>query len=180
MNLPNYITLFRILLSPVFLIFLIYGKTNDHFRIAALSIFIFGCFTDALDGLLARLRKERTDLGRFLDPLADKLLLLSAFLGLLAVNSLPYRPPLWVTITVVFRDLVILVGLITLLFMNGKIEVIPNFLGKITTTFQMATIIAALIKSKITLPISYVTALLTMFSCLSYLKRDLKKLRVAA
>ena len=84
MNLPNYITLVRIILIPFFVNLMIYG----YFR-AALLVFAVACVTDALDGLIARLTGQITELGAFLDPMADKLLIISAFVTLVLKSMLP-------------------------------------------------------------------------------------------
>lgn len=181
MTFPNYITLFRILLVPFFFTSLVsYEPGAEHHRLSALSIFLLACFTDALDGFIARVFKLHSQLGRFLDPLADKLLLLSGYLGLLFVKALPYHPPLWITVTVVFRDLVILGGLIVLFLINGQVEIKPNFLGKCTTVFQMLTLMTLLLTLNISIPLAYLTAFFTIASCLSYVIRDLKKVREAS
>ncbi len=140
----------------------------------ALGLFAIASLTDALDGFIARVTRTRTSLGRFLDPFADKLLLLSGFLGILFVEALPFRPPLWVTVTIVFRDFLIIAGLVVLFLVNGSIEVRPNFLGKATTAFQMVTLIAILLGWKFSFLLWNVTAILTIFSGLTYIYRELK------
>ena len=127
-----------------------------------------------LDGFLARVTKSRSELGRFLDPLADKLLLLSGFLGLLFVQALPYRPPLWITVTIVFRDLMIVAGLVIIYLLKGTFPVYPNFLGKATTAFQMATLLAILLAWPVSILLCYITAILTITSFGVYTMRELK------
>ena len=179
MNLPNYITLLRILLVPVFFTVLISFKNGeDPFRWIALGIFLFATLTDALDGFLARITKRQTPLGRFLDPFADKLLILSGFLGILGLDALPYRPPLWVTVTIVFRDLMIVVGMLTIFLVSGDLRVQPNLVGKLTTAAQMLTLIAILMASPIAVPFWYATAALTILSFLLYLIREMRRLAV--
>ena len=176
MNLPNYITLFRIFLTPFFFTSLVsYQAGREHYRLAAFGILLVGSLTDALDGFLARVTKKRTRLGRFLDPLADKLLLLSGFLGLLFVTALPYRPPLWVTVTIVFRDMIIIFGLIVIFLMTKTVRIEPNLLGKSTTLFQMLTLLAILLKWPLSSFFWYVTAFLTILSCLVYIGRELRR-----
>ncbi len=178
MTLPNYITLFRILLVPFFFTALVsYDIQDESDRWIALAIFLIAVSTDALDGFLARITRKKTNLGRFLDPLADKLLLLSGFLGILFVPDLPYRPPLWVTVTIVFRDLVIITGLVILYLLNGIIRVRTNFLGKMATAFQMFTLIAILLKWSAAIPLWYTTAAVTILSGIVYVARDLDKLK---
>ncbi len=178
MNLPNWITLIRILLVPFFFTSLVsYQPGEEKVRLAAFIILLAACFTDALDGFLARVTKSKTALGTFLDPLADKLILLSGYLGLLFVEFLPFKPPLWVTVTIVFRDLVIVVGMLVIFITNGSVRVIPNFLGKCTTAFQMATLLSILLGFRISIVLCYITAALTIISCLSYVAREMKLLK---
>ena len=177
MNLPNYLTLFRILLVPIFFSVLVsYKSGDDHLRWTALGLFFFAALTDALDGFLARITKRQTPLGRFLDPLADKLLILSGFLGILGLEALPYRPPIWVTVTIVFRDLMIVVGMLMIFLLSGDLRVQPNLIGKLTTAAQMLTLIAILLTSPVAVPLWYVTAVLTMLSFLLCLIREIRRL----
>lgn len=178
MSLPNYITLLRIILVPFFFTELVsYQPGSEHHRWWAFAIFLTACFTDALDGFLARVLKAKTPLGTFLDPLADKLLLLAGYLGLLFVKALPYHPPLWITVTIVFRDLLILSGLLILFLITGSATVQPNFLGKVTTALQMATLGAILVGWKGAALLWYPTAVFTILSCFVYIGRELQKLR---
>ena len=177
MNLPNLITLFRILISPLFFVELVsYKHGEEYHRLTALGLLSAGVISDALDGFLARVLKCQTPLGKFLDPLADKLLLLSGFLGLLWVSALPFHPPVWFTVAVVFRDLVIVIGLIVLTLFTSKAEIKPNLLGKATTLFQMATLLAILAEIPFSVALWNITGILTILSGLSYLLRDLPKM----
>ncbi|MFH1097922.1 MAG: CDP-diacylglycerol--glycerol-3-phosphate 3-phosphatidyltransferase [Candidatus Desantisbacteria bacterium] len=179
MTLANKITILRILLVPVFVIFITYGyyKSILAFQYAALGVFIFCILTDALDGFIARTFNQQTALGIFLDPLADKLLLVSAFifLGLSFVNKIP----LWVSILVVGREFIILIGwLVVYLFSTEKNSLKPSILGKITTFFQMIAILLCLIN----LPYQYLrwiiflTVAVTIISTVDYILRGSKKL----
>jgi cardiolipin synthase len=175
LSIPNYLTLFRILLTPVFFIALVsYSPEKEGFRLVALAIFIIASLTDALDGILARFLKQRTALGQMLDPLADKILLVSAYIGLLFVTTLPFRPPLWITITIIFRDLILLFGFFTLHFAGGKIEVQPNIWGKLTTVSQMLLLCSILIEWPVALPLAYLTVFFTIISGIIYITRGLK------
>lgn len=177
MNLPNLITVFRILIAPVFFVELIsFKQGGESHRWFAFCLLSAGVISDALDGFLARAMNCRTEIGKFLDPLADKLLLLSGFLGLLWVSDLPYHPPVWFTVAVVFRDLVIVIGLLVLTIFARNPEVKPNLLGKFTTFFQMATLLLVLAGLPLSVPLWNVTGALTVISGLWYLLRDLPKL----
>ena len=178
MNPPNLLTCLRILLVPFFFTALVsYQPGKEKERWIAFFIFLVAALTDALDGFIARLTKSRTDLGRFLDPFADKLLLLSGYLGLLFVPTLPYRPPLWITVTIVFRDAVIILGLIVIFLMSGAVRVEPNILGKFTTGSQMVALIAVLLQNPLSPPLYYFSVALTIASCFSYIIRELKRLQ---
>lgn len=171
---PNVITFLRILIVPFFFsTFLYYDPSKDYLRLWALVLFLVGSLTDALDGLVARLRKKTTELGRFLDPLADKLLLLSGYLGIFFAKSFPLLPPLWVLVTIVFRDLVIVGGLIVLSVSGRKIEVRPNLLGKTTTAIQMATMVALLLLLPISRILWNLTTVLTILSGFTYVFREM-------
>ncbi|MBU9888525.1 MAG: CDP-diacylglycerol--glycerol-3-phosphate 3-phosphatidyltransferase [Candidatus Omnitrophica bacterium] len=175
MSIPNYLTLLRILLTPVFFIALIsYGPGKEHLRFFALAIFALAAVTDALDGLLARYLRQRTELGRLLDPLADKVLLLSGFIGLFFVSALPYKPPLWITITIIFRDVFLLVGFFSLHFLSAKIAVSPNRWGKMTTLCQMLLLCFILLELPLVLPVAYLTVFFTIISGVIYISKGLK------
>ncbi len=173
---PNLITLLRILIVPFFFLTLLYYQPEkDHFRIWAFILFLAGTLTDAIDGLVARLQKQTTQLGKFLDPLADKLLLVTAFIGVLVAKDFPLVPPLWVVVTVVFRDVVIIGGLVVLYVSSGGVEVSPNYLGKATTAFQMATILSILLLLPVSRFLWNITAALTVVSGVVYVAREMKR-----
>lgn len=175
MSIPNYLTLFRILLTPAFFITLIsYTPEKENLRFIALAIFVLAALTDALDGLLARFLKQRTALGQMLDPLADKILLVCAYIGLLFVTTIPFRPPLWITVTIIFRDLILLFGFFTLNFAAVKIEVQPNIWGKLTTVFQMLLLCFILLEWPVAVPLAYLTVTFTIVSGIIYIMRGLK------
>lgn len=178
MNLPNYLTLLRIILVPVFFTLLIsYGQGEEQYRLWALTVFVIAALTDAFDGLAARLTNQRTELGTFLDPLADKLLLLSGYLGILFVSNLPHHPPLWITVIIVFRDMVILIGIIVVFLVTRKVKSVePHWLGKVTTFFQMAGIAAILLKQDAVIWLWNIIAVLTLLSGGIYIRRGIQAL----
>ena len=137
LNLPNFLTLVRILTIPAFLILL----TNDRPAVA-LVVFVAGGFTDALDGAIARLTDSKTELGAILDPLADKLLLLSSFCVLALLGAVPS----WLTVLVIIRDVILLTGYFALFAVSGeRIPVRPSAIGKATTFFQLASVTIVLV-----------------------------------
>ena len=136
MTLPNILTLFRILGSFVYLY---YGALQDWHT--ATLIFLASAVTDLVDGALARILKQRTQLGAFLDPMADKLLMFFSFMTLTASGFLP----VYLTVLVVARDLFIAFGIRYLISQKADMKYRPTFLSKTTTCFQIGTILIALI-----------------------------------
>lgn len=136
MNLPNSLTILRIFLIPFLVGFLIYG----HYE-WALAVLVLAGVTDILDGVIARIANQRTKLGMYLDPLADKLFLTSAFVTLAILHQVPS----WAAIIVVSRDLIILAGALLLYVIEIPIEVNPTLLGKGTTIAQLSYLALALV-----------------------------------
>lgn len=167
MNIPNLLTIFRISLVPIFVIFVIH---NDLWM--ALIIFILAGITDGLDGFIARLLNQRTVVGAYLDPIADKMLLMSAYIGLAFKDMLPG----WLSVIVVSRDIIILAGIAIISLMGKGTEIRPSIASKFTTVFQILTIIIILYP----FPIFYIrlfipiTAVLTILSGLQYMYRGIK------
>ena len=177
LSIPNYITLIRIFLVPFFFGFLVYyNGSHLHFRLIAFFIFLVAIATDAIDGAIARNFHKQTELGTFLDPFADKLLLLSGFLGITISGFMNLKPPIWVVIVVVFRDLFIVCGLVIIFLTTGRIRIRPNLFGKLTTFFQMLTIVFVLANWGHAYLIWYAAAVLTITSALSYLAHGIKVL----
>ncbi len=136
LNIPNLLTLSRLFLVPVFLALLSKHRFNY-----ALYVFCAAALTDALDGTIARWFDCRTEIGAVLDPFADKLLLLSAFVGLTVENAIPG----WLLGVVITRDIVIVFGYLLLIFYTDeRVPVRPSYLGKAATGLQLASVIGAL------------------------------------
>lgn len=138
MNIPNSLTIFRILLIPVYIGLLVYEQFDE-----ALIVLLVAGITDALDGTIARAANQRTRLGAFLDPLADKLLLTSGFVTLSSIHLIPS----WVTIVVVSRDAMLLLGTAVAQFTESPIDITPTFLGKGTTFLQLTYILLVIFLS---------------------------------
>jgi cardiolipin synthase len=160
---------------PCFVLLAIYGHPG-----AATLIFLLAGITDGLDGYVARKLKQRTLLGSYLDPMADKLLITAAFVTL-SMPSVPFalHVPVWLTITSISRDLLIALVALILHLLTGHTEFPPTFLGKCTTTAQLMTVSTALLGNFLTMfsmaifmPVVYSTLLLTVVSGLHYLKRS--------
>lgn len=137
LNLPNFLTLCRIALIPFFVALLSKNRFTE-----ALLIFVAAALTDSLDGTLARWTNSRTELGAFLDPFADKLLLISAFVILTVEGVIPG----WVLSVIAVRDVVVVFGYLMLVFWIGeRVPVRPTYTGKAGTVLEISCIVAALL-----------------------------------
>jgi CDP-diacylglycerol--glycerol-3-phosphate 3-phosphatidyltransferase len=149
MTTANKITILRILLIPFFVVeVLYYVKTGQEVhRFLGIVCFAVAAIFDGVDGYIARHYNQRSELGAILDPLADKLLLVSAVV-LLSFDHLPHLQsiPLWLTGTIIGRDILLLVGLIVIQITVGKVRVRPRVLGKIATVLQMIVVLWILLK----------------------------------
>lgn len=134
-HLPNLITIFRIALAPVLILVL---KDGDY--AAALAVFAIAGLSDGLDGWIAKRFKLITHLGAVLDPLADKILLISAYVMLAVLGHLPF----WLVLAVVFRDLLIIGGYLLYTSMSGAVQMHPSRLSKFNTVMQIVLVIAIL------------------------------------
>jgi CDP-diacylglycerol--glycerol-3-phosphate 3-phosphatidyltransferase len=175
MNLPNRLSLLRIVLIPFFLVTVAYLETDWHsMRWLAVGIFSLAVITDGVDGFLARIRNDRTRLGSYLDPLADKLLLSSAFVALSMQGYLDIRPPIWVPIVIISRDAILIMGCVVVAMIKGKIEITPSILGKFTTVTQMASILFILFQSAVAPVVWLVAVILTAISGFEYILKAMK------
>ena len=149
MTTANKITILRILLIPVFVVETIYyvETGNEVHRLVAILSFAVTAILDGVDGYIARHYHQISELGKILDPLADKLLLVSA----VVVLSFDHAPrlgqiPLWLTGTIIGRDLVILIGFFVVRLTVGNVTVHPRVTGKIATVFQMVAVVWILLR----------------------------------
>ena len=148
-TLPNVLTIFRMALTPVFVSLLFYQKF-----VWALTAFVVAGITDGLDGLLARRFQQQSELGRILDPIADKMMLVTSFVVLSMRGVFPtplpkHLPvPFWVTITVISRDIFILVGAAAINMVSGFRAFRPSFLGKVSTVVQIAAVAAVILAAQ--------------------------------
>ena len=149
MTTANKITILRILLIPFFVVEILYyvETGNELHRLVALLAFAVAAILDGVDGYVARRYKQWSELGTVLDPLADKLLLVSG----IVVLSFDHAPrlgqiPLWLTGTIIGRDLLLGIGVVIIRLVVGKITVQPRITGKIATVLQMALVLWILLK----------------------------------
>lgn len=167
MNLANKISVARIMLVPFFVSAIVYSWFN-----VALVIFIICMISDALDGYIARTMDQKTKLGALLDPIADKLLLISGFVSLSMVGTLPehLRFPPYVPLIVVSRDVLLILGCIVIHVLRGHIDIRPSVLGKLTTFFQMMSILSILAHFRYSVVLWNITVAFTIVSGLDYLR----------
>src|SRR5262245_6740642 len=149
MTTANKVTICRILLIPFFVVHTLYyvNTEQEWHRYLVISAFMLAAVLDAVDGFIARRFNQHSELGKILDPLADKLLLVSGIV-LLSFDHEPLldRLPVWLATTVISRDLLLLLGLVVVTHVCGKIKVRPVLIGKAATVLQMACILWALFK----------------------------------
>jgi cardiolipin synthase len=150
---------------------MIYG----YFR-SALAVFVVACVTDALDGLIARVTNSITELGALLDPIADKLLILSAFVTLVLLKMLP----VWLVIIVVSRDVILVLGSLVIYFFGHNLKVRPSFIGKAATVFQLLVVTLSLVLKAFggemagTPVLHWTTAVFTLVSGGQYVVRGIR------
>ena len=175
MNIANKISTFRILSVPFFIATLIYySPDKDYFRFLAMGIFILGVISDAVDGYIARKSKLHSKAGLVLDPLGDKLLLMSAFIFLGPISKLTFKFPLWITLIVISRDTIILLGAVVIYIVKQNIDVYPTRWGKLTTSFQMLSIVLVLLQWRLAGFIWGLTVFFTVLSGVDYVRRGFK------
>ncbi|MCU0665977.1 MAG: CDP-alcohol phosphatidyltransferase family protein [Candidatus Omnitrophica bacterium] len=181
MNFANKISIFRILTVPFFIATLIYYQPQkDYLRFIALGIFVLGAVSDAVDGYIARKAKQVSKAGMVLDPLGDKLLLMSSFIMLSIIDQFPgnIKLPIWVSLVVISRDVIILLGAVVIYIVKQNIDIKPTRWGKLTTTFQMASVIAVLLQLQIAFIFWGIAVFFTLISGMDYIKRGFNWLYV--
>lgn len=179
MNVPNFLSLLRIILVPVIIIFLIQESYKE-----SLIVFTIAGLTDIFDGLLARALNSQTKVGAFIDPMADKLLMASCFITLSVVGLIPS----WLTVIVISRDFIIVFGMVILSMMSIKYEMKPVFISKVTTAFQLATIFFVLLFRAYIHDINltwiailcWITAALTIVSGFTYILQGIRYINRAS
>src|SRR5579862_5986345 len=137
----NQLTLLRMLLIPLFVILVIYGYLG-----CALVVFLTTGITDGLDGLIARVSGQKTRLGAWLDPMADKLLLVTTFVVLTLPNmGLANRLPTWLTVCIISRDVVIVLTVAVVNLAIGRRTFHPSIFGKVATAVYIVTAVGAML-----------------------------------
>ena len=172
MNLPNKLTIFRVILIPFFVVFLLLDPSNQTYRYIADAIFIIASLTDMLDGKIARKYNLVTNFGKFMDPPADKLLVSAAMICLIATGQLAA----WIVIVIISREFII--SGFRLIASDNGIVIAASYWGKFKTVFQMLMIIVLI--ANIQMPfftvlgtiLIYVALVLTIVSLIDYIVKN--------
>lgn len=165
-SIPNLLTIVRILLAPIFILLML-----RHLYTEALLVFAAAGLSDGLDGFIARYFNQRTALGAYLDPMADKLLLVSAYIVMVVMEVIPD----WVAVIVIARDVIISLGIAIFTITEKPYEVSPSIVSKFTTATQILLVLVSLFDPAHTRipqlhePLQWTTAILTTLSGLHYI-----------
>jgi len=182
LNVANKITVGRILVVPLFIsLILYYSPQKDYLRLLALAVFVIAVISDVIDGYIARVKHQRTPAGAILDPLADKMLLISAFICLYKVGvHFPIRFPIWLVVTVISRDVILLVGTLLIYVFHGHLPIEASLLGKISTFFQVLIIAGMFLQLSLSVPFWYFAVVFAVLSGLDYIRQGVKLINTSA
>ena len=173
MNLPNKLTTLRVIMIPFFVFFLLWQNgENRTFRMIALALFIIASLTDLLDGKIARKYNLVTNFGKFMDPLADKLLVCSALICLIELNALPA----WMVIVIISREFII--SGFRLIASDNGVVIAASYWGKFKTTFQMVSVVLVILDipalAFVTTICVWIALVLTIVSLVDYIYKNHK------
>lgn len=173
MNLPNKLTMLRVILVPFFVAALLYeGGTNQALRYGALVIFIVASLTDLLDGKIARKYNLVTNFGKFMDPLADKLLVCSALICMIELGQIPS----WMVIIIIGREFII--SGFRLVASDNGVVIAASYWGKFKTTSQMVAVILMILNipalAWLTTAFIWIALALTIISLVDYIAKNHK------
>ena len=175
MNLPNKLTVLRVILVPFFVAFLLLSKSSESLKWIALILFIAASLTDLLDGKIARKYNLVTTFGKFMDPLADKVLTISGMLCLIELG----RIPSWIVVIIVAREFII--SGFRLIATEHGIVIAANYWGKFKTTFQMIMIILMIVNlpalAMVTQIVMWIALALTIISLITYIQQNMDVVR---
>lgn len=171
MNLPNKLTVLRVIMIPFFVAALLYdGGANQNMRYAAAAIFIIASLTDMLDGKIARKYNLVTNFGKFMDPLADKLLVCSALICMIELRELPA----WMVIIIISREFII--SGFRLVASDNGVVIAASYWGKFKTTFQMIGVVLLIFNipalSMVTTIVIWIALALTVISLVDYVVKN--------
>ena len=173
MNLPNKLTTLRVIMIPFFVFFLLWQNGENYtFRMIALALFIIASLTDLLDGKIARKYNLVTNFGKFMDPLADKLLVCSALICLIELNALPA----WMVIIIISREFII--SGFRLIASDNGVVIAASYWGKFKTTFQMVSVVLLILDipalAFVTTICVWIALVLTIVSLVDYIYKNHK------
>ena len=177
MNLPNKLTILRVLMVPVFIALLLIWRDDMIMRLVADGVFIVACLTDFLDGRIARKYNLITNFGKFMDPLADKLLVCSALIALVETRQLPA----WICIVIIAREFII--SGFRLIAVERGIVIAASYWGKFKTTFQMLMVIFMVANLDLfwwkttTTVLMWIALILTIVSLVDYIVHNIQVLK---
>lgn len=176
MNLPNKLTILRVIMIPFFVLALLYnGGQNQTLRYVAAAIFIIASLTDMLDGKIARKYDLVTNFGKFMDPLADKLLVCSALICLVELKELPA----WMVIVIISREFII--SGFRLVASDNGVVIAASYWGKFKTTFQMIAVVLLIVGipslSMVTTAVVWIALVLTVISLVDYIAKNVNVLK---
>ena len=170
MNLPNKLTMFRVILIPFFVVLLLTQGYYGWFKWVALAIFIIASLTDLLDGKIARKYNLVTNFGKFMDPLADKLLVCSAMICLIELGKIPS----WVVLIIIAREFII--SGFRLIASDNGVVIAASYWGKFKTTFQMIMVVLMIADIPqlwiVTQAVMWIALALTVISLVDYLIKN--------
>ncbi|MBO5372158.1 MAG: CDP-diacylglycerol--glycerol-3-phosphate 3-phosphatidyltransferase [Lachnospiraceae bacterium] len=172
MNLPNKLTIFRVILIPFFVFFLLYPGFEGYGNYIATAIFIIACLTDLADGKIARKYNLVTNFGKFMDPLADKLLVCAALICLVETGQLAS----WIVVIIISREFII--SGFRLIASDNGVVIAASYWGKFKTTFQMLMIIALILDLKfafwniLCIVLIFIATFLTVVSLVDYIIKN--------
>ena len=171
MNLPNKLTILRVIMIPFFVAALLYdGGANQNMRYVAAALFIIASLTDMLDGKIARKYNLVTNFGKFMDPLADKLLVCSALICMIELRELPA----WMVIIIISREFII--SVFRLVASDNGVVIAASYWGKFKTTFQMIGVVLLIFNipalSTLTTIIVWIALALTVISLVDYIVKN--------
>ena len=174
MNTPNKLTIARMILVPFFVLFILTGWGGDANRYICLAIFVVASITDWFDGHLARKNNLVTNFGKFMDPLADKLLVCSALICMIELDRLPA----WFVIIIIAGEFIIS-GFRLIAAENGVV-IAANYWGKFKTVFQMTAVVLLIFNipalSVLTSAVLWIAVILTVVSLVDYVAKNIKVL----
>ena len=179
MNLPNKLTILRVIMIPFFVAALLYdGGANQNMRYVAAALFIIASLTDMLDGKIARKYNLVTNFGKFMDPLADKLLVCSALICMIELRQLPA----WMVIIIISREFII--SGFRLVASDNGVVIAASYWGKFKTTFQMIAVILMIVDLPVlhilTVACTWIALVLTVVSLVDYIAKNHKVLTEGA